>query len=331
MSEVDKTYREVVKDVLSNGNYKENRTNVSTISKFGVDYSVDVSGGFPLLTTKEMGGGVWDSLVHELLWYLSGEHHIKNLKEHTSIWDEWADEKDRLETAYGRYWRRFPTINRPLGGENWTEMDSDWINTERGGNVTFDQIQYVIDNIKENPNSRRHVVSAWHPENAATSKLPPCHLLFIFNVQGSKLNLHLTQRSGDIALGVPFNIASYSLLLKMVAKEVGLQPGHFKHSITDAHIYCGKGDRGSWYEDMDRMGEVKWGNISILKNDIENNAPEQDGKYDHIPGLLEQIQRVGNEAPEVNLHANKVDKFNREDIELKNYNSHDRIKFDVAV
>ncbi len=331
MSEVDKVYKNLVREVLTQGSYKENRTGVSTISKFGINYTIDNSTSFPLLTTKKMDGGRWKSLVHELLWYLSGEHHIKNLKNHTSIWDDWADEKDRLETAYGRYWRRFPAIEKPLSGENWTDIDSDWMKHE-SGTFTFDQIQYVIDNIKENPNSRRHVVSAWHPENASSSKLPPCHLMFIFNVQhGNTLNLHLTQRSGDIALGVPFNIASYSLLQKIIAQETGLKVGKFNHSIIDAHIYCGKGERAKWYKNnMWELSDSYFGNEDVLIEHIEYET-EDKNNYDHIPGLLKQIQRDPFDSPSVSIESAGINELSFKDFELEDYQSHDSIKFGVAV
>jgi thymidylate synthase len=164
------------------------------------------------------------SLFYEVLWYLSGDDHIRNLRTHTKIWDAWADENGNLETAYGRYWRRFPSaqVNPATGKYEVKEVD---------------QIAEVIHLLKTNPNSRRMVVSAWEPGNALRSKLPPCHYSFVFNVMENKLNCHLTQRSGDIALGIPFNIAAYSLLTQSIAQEVGLEVGYFSHTIVDAHIY----------------------------------------------------------------------------------------------
>jgi len=182
----------------------------------------------------------FNSMLHELLWYLSGEEHIKNLREKTKIWDSWADREGRLETAYGRFWRRFPVPEKGLDGENW---GARWVKKEENGQKTFDQIQYVVDTLKEIkknptiPRLRRMVVVAWHPANAAESRLPPCHYTFCFNVIGDKLNCHLTQRSGDIALGIPFNLACYSLLTMILAKETGYTPGEFAHTIIDAHIY----------------------------------------------------------------------------------------------
>ena len=151
----------------------------------------------------------WPAVLRELLWYLSGEDHIRNLRKHTKIWDAWADADGNLDTAYGRYWRRFPHPYQDEKGQ-WQVRE-------------VDQIQFVIDTLRKEPYSRRMVVNAWEPGNAETSKLPPCHYSFVFNVQGEKLSCHLTQRSGDIALGIPFNLACYATLTQMIAQEVGLR------------------------------------------------------------------------------------------------------------
>ncbi len=216
-----RTYLDLVERVLAKGTRKSNRTGVDTISTFAEHYTIDLSEGFPLLTTKKMN---FKALLHEVLWYLSGEDHIRNLRKHTKIWDAWADSEGNLETAYGRYWRRFPSaqINPATGSYEVKEID---------------QVGEVIRILKTNPESRRMVISAWEPGNALFSKLPPCHYTFAFNVQAGRLNCHLTQRSGDIALGIPFNIAAYSLLTQAVAQEVGLPIGYFSHTIIDAHIY----------------------------------------------------------------------------------------------
>jgi thymidylate synthase len=214
-------YLDLVERVLTRGAYKTNRTGVDTLSCFGEHYTVDLSKGYPLLTTKRVN---FKSMLHEVLWYLSGEDHIRNLRQHTKIWDAWADENGNLETAYGRYWRRFPSAQ---------------VNPETGKYevVEIDQIGRVIEILKTDPNSRRMVVTAWEPGNALNSKLPPCHYTFAFNVQGNALNCHLTQRSGDIALGIPFNLAAYALLTQLLAQECGFVPGFFSHTIVDAHIY----------------------------------------------------------------------------------------------
>lgn len=214
-------YLDLVQRVLDKGTLKHNRTGVDAISVFAEHYTIDLSEGFPLLTTKRMN---FKSLLHEVLWYLSGEDHIRNLRKHTKIWDAWADEQGNLDTAYGRYWRRFPSaqVNPTTGSYEVTEVD---------------QIAEVLRLLRTNPNSRRMVISAWEPGNALRSTLPPCHFSFVFNVQSNKLNCHLTQRSGDIAIGIPFNIASYSLLTQAIAQDVGLDLGYFSHTIVDAHIY----------------------------------------------------------------------------------------------
>jgi thymidylate synthase len=214
-------YLELVNRVLTTGAYKKNRTGVDTISSFSEHYMVDLGRGFPLLTTKKVN---FSAMLREVLWYLSGEDHIRNLRQHTKIWDAWADEEGNLDTAYGRYWRRFPSaqINPATGQYEVVEVD---------------QIGKVLELLKTDPNSRRMVVTAWEPGNAFGSKLPPCHYTFAFNVQGKNLNCHLTQRSGDIALGIPFNLAAYALLTQILAQETGFEPGFFSHTIVDAHIY----------------------------------------------------------------------------------------------
>jgi thymidylate synthase len=278
-----KQYLELVKTVIDNGVRKKTRTGVDTLSYFGAFYKVDLTEGFPLLTTKKM---YWKSLLHEVLWYLSGENHIRNLRQHTKIWDAWADENGVLETAYGNYWRHFPSAKKDNNG--------NWIVKE------IDQIQYVIDEIKRNPNSRRLVISAWEPGNATTSKLPPCHYTFVFNVSDGKLNCHLTQRSGDIALGIPFNLAAYSLLTQVIAQQVGLSLGQFAHTIVDAHIYIG--DKGTEIE-----------------------------KYDHLEGLKEQLKREPLPLPQLRIANKSLDEIKFEDFELLNYQFHDKINFEVAV
>jgi thymidylate synthase len=216
-----KEYLDLVDRVLKNGTLKKNRTGVDTIACFAEHYMIDLRNGFPLLTTKRVN---FNAMLHEVLWYLSGEDHIRNLRNVTKIWDAWADSNGDLDTAYGRYWRRFPSaqINKQTGKYEVVE---------------FDQIGEVLRLLRTDPSSRRMVVSAWEPGNAYRSKLPPCHYSFVFNVQGGRLNCHLTQRSGDIAIGIPFNVAAYSLLTMAIAQDVGMEPGCFSHTIVDAHIY----------------------------------------------------------------------------------------------
>ena len=226
-------YHDLVKRVLENGYRKDNRTGIPTISSFAEFYKVDLSDGFPLLTTKKV---LFRSVILELLWYLRGENHIRWLRDENNchIWDAWAKEDGYVGPIYPVMWRKFPYTEY----ENFDfDGNAGLIKHEHLVNKEFDQIQYVIDELKKNPFSRRIVVSAWHPGLLKEMALPPCHLMFIFNVTGNKLNCHLTQRSGDIALGIPFNLACYAALTYMIAQEVGLEPGIFAHTIVDAHIY----------------------------------------------------------------------------------------------
>lgn len=228
-----KAYHDLVKNVLENGVKKENRTGTDTISNFAEFYKVDLAEGFPLLTTKKV---FFRSVVLELLWYLRGEDHIRWLRDENDchIWDAWADENGHVGPIYPVLWRKFPYLekeNVKLEGQAGVVEKEIWVKKE------FDQVQRAIDMLKTNPNSRRIVVSTWHPGLLGEMALPPCHLMYIFNVQNGRLNCHLTQRSGDIALGIPFNLACYAALTMAIAQEVGLEPGVFAHTIIDAHIY----------------------------------------------------------------------------------------------
>ncbi|MTI88738.1 MAG: thymidylate synthase [Balneolaceae bacterium] len=228
-----KAYLDLVRNVLENGVKKENRTGTDTISSFSEFYKVDLSEGFPLLTTKKV---YFRSVILELLWYLRGEDHIRWLRDENDchIWDAWADENGYVGPIYPVLWRRFPYFEKEVVRfeGNGSAVDNEcWVRKE------FDQVQRAIDMLKTDPNSRRIVVNTWHPGLLDEMALPPCHLMYIFNVSNGKLNCHLTQRSGDIALGIPFNLACYSALTMAIAQEVGLEPGTFAHTIVDAHIY----------------------------------------------------------------------------------------------
>ncbi|REC94340.1 thymidylate synthase [Kushneria indalinina] len=206
-------YLELMQQVLDHGVEKHDRTGVGTRAIFGHQMRFDLSQGFPLLTTKKLH---LRSIIHELLWFLSGDTNIGYLKDHgVSIWDSWADEEGELGPVYGYQWRSWPA---PGGGQ-------------------VDQISRVIEQIRTNPDSRRLIVSAWNPALVDEMALPPCHALFQFFVADGKLSCQLYQRSGDIFLGVPFNIASYALLTHMVAQVCGLAPGEFIHTLGDAHLY----------------------------------------------------------------------------------------------
>ena len=289
-----KQYLDLVNEVLKRGTRKENRTGVDTISAFNINYSIDLKEGFPLLTTKEIS---WKNIVIENLWFLSGDLHIGLLKKHgCKFWDHWADDEGYVPSAYGNFWRKFPI---------------------HGSDEYNDQVKYVLNTLKTNPNSRRMVISAWAPGNAQKSGLPPCHLLFIFNVQYDKdgeprLCVHLTQRSCDVALGVPYNIAGYSFLLHLFAHLSNMKVGTFGHTLVDAHIYTKKAD-GSMEE------------------------------YDHIPGLIEQTKRKIKSLPELVINPDiksledVMDLLDKDTetimskFELKNYNPEPFIRFKVAV
>jgi len=217
-----KQYLELVEHVLKNGEKKEDRTGTGTLSVFGYQTKYDLREGFPLLTTKKV---LFDAVVWELLWFLRGATNVNDdLKEHTPIWNAWADEKGGLGPIYGYQWR------------NWEKFvwDED---KKQYRKEHVDQIANAVEMIKSNPNSRRIIVNAWNVADLDRMALPPCHAFFQFYVAGGRLDCQLYQRSADIALGVPFNIASYALLMSMVARECGLTPGVFVHTLGDAHIY----------------------------------------------------------------------------------------------
>lgn len=206
-------YLKVLQHVLDNGAEKCDRTGTGTVSVFGYQMRFNLQDGFPLLTTKKLHT---KSIIHELLWFLKGDTNVKYLQENgVRIWNEWADENGDLGHVYGYQWRSWPDYN--------------------GGFI--DQIQQVVDTLKNNPDSRRIIVSAWNVADIDNMNLPPCHALFQFYVANGKLSLQLYQRSADLFLGVPFNIASYALLLMMMAQVTGLEPGEFIHTLGDAHIY----------------------------------------------------------------------------------------------
>jgi thymidylate synthase len=329
-------YLDLVDAVLSSGHHKPNRTGVDTIAGFSQHYTVDLREGFPLLTTKDLSGFRWNSLVHEVLWYLSGEEHIRSLREETGIWDAWADDQGRLDTAYGRFWRRFPVPDDDgrLPGESWPDDAHRWVSDGE-----FDQVQYVLDTLEENPNSRRLVVNAWHPANAAVSTLPPCHYTFVFNVQGDRLNCHLTQRSGDVALGVPFNVAAYAMLTQAVAARTGFGVGRFGHTIVDAHVYCGTGARGAWYADnLDRL-QARLAEVAgreeyrEVRSWVDREAPpeaEGEERYDHVPGLLEQCAREPRPRPTLAIADKPLDDLTAGDFVLRGYDPAPGIRFAVA-
>ena len=213
-------YLDLMRHVLEHGHRKSDRTGTGTLSVFGWQMRFDLAAGFPVLTTKKLH---LRSIIHELLWFLHGDTNIRYLKDNgVSIWDEWADENGDLGPVYGHQWRHWPA-----GGDE------------------IDQIAVLVDGLKKNPDSRRHIVTAWNPADVDRMALPPCHALFQFYVSDGRLSCQLYQRSADIFLGVPFNIASYALLTLMVAQVCGFRPGDFVHTLGDAHLYLNHLDQAN--------------------------------------------------------------------------------------
>ncbi|TVQ50077.1 MAG: thymidylate synthase [Saprospirales bacterium] len=263
-----KTYLDLLQKILDEGGEKDDRTGTGTLSIFGEQLQFDLSEGFPLLTTKKVH---FKSVVHELLWFLKGDTNIKYLQDNgVRIWNEWADENGDLGPVYGKQWR------------SWQKPNGE----------TVDQIKYVVDEIKKNPKSRRLIVNAWNAGELSEMALTPCHCLFQFYVRDGKLSCQLYQRSADVFLGVPFNIASYSLLTHMIAQVCDLEVGHFVHTFGDVHLYS---------------------------NHIEQAQLQLSRK----PGKLPRIK--------LNEKIKNIDDFKYEDIELIDYHPAPAIKAVVAV
>ena len=261
-------YHQLMQTVLDNGTFKNDRTGTGTYSVFGYQMRFDLREGFPMVTTKKVH---LRSIIHELLWFLKGETNIKYLKDNgVSIWDEWADENGELGPVYGYQWRSWPARD--------------------GG--TIDQITNLIEMIKKNPDSRRLIVTAWNPADVDQMALPPCHSLFQFYVADGRLSCQLYQRSADIFLGVPFNIASYALLTLMVAQVCGLEPGDFVHTFGDAHLYA---------------------------NHIEQTKLQLSREFKPLPQM------------KLNPEVKDIFGFTFEDFTLENYEPHPHIKAAVAV
>jgi thymidylate synthase len=263
-----KQYLDLMQHVLQNGTQKHDRTGTGTISVFGYQMRFNLQEGFPLVTTKKVH---LRSIIHELIWFLKGETNISYLKENgVSIWDEWADKNGELGPVYGSQWRSWPTPN--------------------GGHI--DQISQVINQIKSNPDSRRLIVSAWNVAEIENMALPPCHSFFQFYVADGKLSCQLYQRSADIFLGVPFNIASYALLTMMVAQVCNLQVGDFIHTLGDAHLY---------------------------NNHLEQTKLQLSRDCRPLPQM------------KLNTEVNTIFDFKFEDFNLENYDPHPHIKGAVAI
>ena len=263
-----KQYLDLMRTILDEGHYKSDRTGTGTYSIFGYQVRFDLQKGFPLLTTKKLH---LRSIIYELLWFLRGDTNIQYLHDHNvTIWDEWADENGNLGPVYGKQWR------------SWEAPDGR----------TIDQITSLIDQIKRNPDSRRLMVSAWNPADVDQMALPPCHTMFQFYVSNGELSCQLYQRSADVFLGVPFNIASYALLTMMVAQVCGLKPKDFVHTFGDAHIYS-------------------------------NHVEQAKLQLSREPRPLPQMR--------INPAVKSIFDFQYEDFSLENYDPHPHIKAEVAV
>ena len=261
-------YHNLLQHILKEGTQKGDRTGTGTTSVFGYQMRFDLSQGFPVITTKKLH---LRSIIHELLWFLQGDTNIKYLKDNgVRIWDDWADENGDLGPVYGHQWRSWPT---PSGGQ-------------------IDQISEVIEQIKNNPNSRRHIVSAWNVAEVDNMALPPCHTFFQFYVADGKLSCQLYQRSADTFLGVPFNIASYALLTMMVAQVCGLEVGDFVHTFGDAHLYS---------------------------NHIEQTELQLSREFRPLPAM------------KINPKVKDIFSFKYEDFTLEGYEPHPHIKAAVAI
>lgn len=263
-----KQYLDLLDRILTEGHKKTDRTGTGTLSVFGNQMRFNLEDGFPLLTTKKLH---LKSIIYELLWFLRGDTNVRWLQEHgVRIWNEWADENGELGPVYGHQWRSWPDYN--------------------GG--TIDQIQNVIDLIKNHPDSRRMMVSAWNPAEVEQMALPPCHCLFQFYVADDRLSLQLYQRSADTFLGVPFNIASYALLLQMMAQVTGLEPGEFVHTTGDTHLY---------------LNHLEQARLQLTRT----------------PRPLPTMK--------INPDVKNLFDFKYEDFELEGYNPYDHIKAEVSV
>ncbi len=261
-------YLELLDHVLTSGERKSDRTGTGTISVFGYQMRFDLGKGFPLMTTKRLHV---KSILHELLWFISGDTNVGYLQENgVRIWNEWADQDGNLGPVYGAQWRSWP----------------------RYGGGSIDQLKGVADSLRRDPDSRRHIVSAWNPGELDKMALPPCHILFQFYVAGGRLSCQLYQRSADIFLGVPFNIASYSFLLLMMASVTGLKPGEFIHTLGDAHIY------------LNHTGQAK---LQLTRDPLP------------LPEVT------------VNPEVREIDLFRYEDFNIENYQAHPHIKGEISV
>ena len=349
-------YLDLVELILKEGIHKPNRTGVDTIAYFDGHHRINLLFGFPLLTTKRVP---WRLVVEELLWFLRGEKNIASLvNKNVTIWNEWAYERYKdsggdlgLDAFNNRLKedQKFAKEHGDLGpiyGYQWRSFEGVVSGVEHGTReiIVVDQIKEVIDNLRNNPESRRIILNAWNPAQIKDMALAPCHVLYVFNVMGGRLNLHMTQRSADIALGVPFNIASCAALTHIIGQEVGIKPGIFGHTLVDMHVYCGDGEnfglrrRGVWYKEnlgelRNRMKEVRTAEDYLaIKRWIEDNAPEESRPgLDHIPGLLLQLTRRPKTLPLLEIAKKPLDQLVGEDFKVNGYTPDRHIRFEIAV
>ncbi len=346
-------------DILTNdlSVYKPNRTGVDTISRFGARVEYDLSDGLPLLTTKKM---YTRGVIEELLWFLDGDTNVKRLVDNNvHIW---------TDNAFQRYLRNENLDERyPMYSQDWRDLKEDYVHkiktdkefaevhgelgpvygaqwrrwrTPDGGEV--DQIADVIDRLNNSPQSRRIILNAWNVGELPDMELPPCHVMYQFNVRDDKLDCQMYQRSADTFLGVPFNIASTSILTHILAQEADLKPGVFSHVFGDAHFYCGRGDRGKWYGDNINEIKERIKNVDIrqefldVADWIEENAPREDvdkdkERLDHIPAILEQSSRKPKELPILEIKERPFEKLTADDFEIRGYEHHPPIRRAMAV
>lgn len=358
-------YLEHAKKILTLGGYKPNRTSVDSISRFGHQVEYELSEGFPLTTTKATP---FKAVVRELLWFLSGDTNVRTLiKQNVHIWDRNAfqqylknQKQEKKYESYSTEWYKaldeyidkiakdeeFARVHGDLGpvyGKQWRRWE--FYNKKSGEKKEIDQLQDAIELLQKSPSSRRIIVNAWNPPDVPSMALPPCHTLFHLNVLDGVLDLHMVQRSCDMFLGVPFNIASYALLTHVLAQETGLQPGRFIHTLDDAHFYCGRNERGEFYRD-------KWKELqkSIIKinrpsdynsvlEQINSQAPpereyencEGERGLDHATGILEQLAREPYPLPKLQIAKKSFDKLTVEDFQLTGYQAYPAIKRQMAV
>lgn len=335
--------------------YKPNRTGIDSISRFGYQNEYDLAAGFPLLTTKRVPV---KSIIHELIWFLRGDTNIKYLVDNdVHIWDGNAFQhylkKEKLEQKLPMYspeWNKAKDeyLQHIKEDEEFAHQHGNlgevygaqWRHWKTSDGQELDQLADVVDLLQHKPTSRRIIVTAWNPEEIPNMALPPCHAFYQLNVLDGKVDLHLYQRSCDMFLGVPFNIASYAMLTRILAQQADLQPGRFIHTFGDAHFYCGADERGKWYGEhlpelkqyigviTDRRG------FAVFKEQMETSLPtETPGKegQDHVTGILEQLSREPKSLPTLTISKKSFNTLTLDDFILSGYNPHPSIKRAMAV